>query len=224
MSSLLPTYTHLVNPKLKHTYLTFDNMGNLIIKSPPVSTDYIEHLLIQKSAWIRRSQQKIQERKGSYPDFNKDSELLYKGEIFSFTLQQWKKKQIALDFDGDRFVLYYHTHDSERFVKHIDRFYKQAAIEILPFLVEKWARIMEVSYNKLNFRKTKRQWGSCSVKNNISLNTMLMKLPPKLIDYVIVHELAHIRHKHHQKPFWDTVAAYLPEYKDAMATLKSYTP
>jgi len=224
MSSLLPTYTHLVNPKLKHTYLSFDDKGNLIIKSPPISTAYIEQLLIQKSAWIRRAQQKIQKKKGGYPDFDKDGELLYKGEIFPFTLQQWKKKQIALDFDGDRFVLYYHTHDPERFVKHIDHFYKQAAIEAFPFWVEKWARTMEVSYNKLNFRKTKRQWGSCSAKNSISLNTMLMKLPPKLIDYVIVHELAHIRHKHHQKPFWDTVATYLPEYKDAIATLKSYTP
>ena len=224
MSFILPAYKHYIDPKLKHTYLGFNENGDLVVKSPPVSVFYIEQLLIKKSAWIRRAQQKIQEKKGRYPDFDKDAELVYKGEVFPFSLQQWKKKQIALDFDGDRFVLYYHTYDPEQFTKHIDHFYKQAAIETLPFWVERWASTMEVSYNKLNFRKTKRQWGSCSVKNNISLNTMLMKLPQKLIDYVIVHELAHIRHKHHQKPFWDTVATYLPEYKGAIAILKGYTP
>jgi predicted metal-dependent hydrolase len=224
MSSFFPTYTHLVNPKLKHTYLSFDDKGDLIIKSPPLSTAYIEQLLLKKSAWIRRSQQKIREKKGRYPDFDKNDTLFYKGRGFPFTIQQWEKKKMHLHFDGTCFILYYRSHDPEHFLKHIDSFYKQSAIEQLPSLVDKWADTMRLSYGTLHFRKTKRQWGSCSAKNDISLNTMLMKLPQKLIDYVVVHELAHIRHKHHQKSFWKTVERYLPEYQDAIAELKTYTP
>lgn len=51
---------------------------------------------------------------------------------------------------------------------------------------------------------------------------MMMKLPQNVIEYIIVHELAHIAHKHHQKPFWDLVAKHLPEYKTHIATLKTY--
>ena len=51
---------------------------------------------------------------------------------------------------------------------------------------------------------------------------MMMKLPQNVIEYIIVHELAHISHKHHQKPFWDLVAKHLPEYKMHIAILKTY--
>ena len=82
---------------------------------------------------------------------------------------------------------------------------------------------MGVVPNKLSFRKTKRQWGSCSAKNDLSFNTMMMKLPQDVIQYIIVHELAHITHKHHQKTFWECVEAYLPEYKTQVKELKNYT-
>ena len=56
--SLLPQYTHIVNPKLKHIYLTFDDEGNLLIKSPKVSQRKIEQLLLKKSSWIQYFQRK----------------------------------------------------------------------------------------------------------------------------------------------------------------------
>ena len=75
----------------------------------------------------------------------------------------------------------------------------------------------------IRFRKTKRQWGSCSGKNVLSFNTMLMKLPLSVIQYIIVHELAHIKHKHHQKSFWKLVEEHLPDYRQRVAELHTYT-
>ena len=62
--SLLPQYTHIVNPKLKHIYLTFDDEGNLVIKSPKVSQKKIEQLILKKTSWINHSREKIQKKKG----------------------------------------------------------------------------------------------------------------------------------------------------------------
>ena len=90
--------------------------------------------------------------------------------------------------------------------------------------VVSWAQKMGVSYNSIKYRKAKRQWGSCSAKNDLSFNPMLMKLPPEVIEYVIVHELAHIRHKHHQKAFWAFVEKHMPNYRNHEAVLKTYTP
>ena len=74
------------------------------------------------------------------------------------------------------------------------------------YLVERtrfFAKKFSLDVNKITIRNTKTRWGSCSYQNNISLSFHLMKLPDELIDYVILHELAHTKEKNHQKPFWD---------------------
>ncbi|SFV89956.1 Putative predicted metal-dependent hydrolase [hydrothermal vent metagenome] len=224
MSSLLPSYTHIVNPKLKHTYLSFDDTGSLVIKSPGLSPHHIEQLLIKKSAWIQRSKKKIASKKGYYPDFSKDPHLYFLGQAVPVLLERHTLKNTKLIFENSLFRLQYHTYDPERFTKHIDTFYRQKAQQYIPPRVEQWAKRMGVTFQSVRFRKTKRQWGSCSCSNTLSFNTMLMKLPQKLIDYVIVHELSHINHKHHRQTFWQCVEHYLPDYKANVAELKTYTP
>ena len=221
--SLLPQYTHIINPKLKHIYLTFDNEGNLVIKSPKVSQRKIEQLLLKKSSWINRSREKIQQKKGKPLDFSNTLELYFMGEAYPLTLIQHSKKRIKFDFDGKNFTLFYHTYDEKLFQTHFDRFYKMQAQKHISPHVASWSKKMGLSPTNVRFRKTKRQWGSCSGKNVLSFNTMMMKLPHDVIQYIIIHELAHIKHKHHQKDFWQLVEQYLPDYKKQVKELKNYT-
>ena len=221
--SLLPQYTHIIKKNLKHIYLSFDDEGNLVIKSPKVSQQEIEKLLLKKASWITKSREKLNFKKGKALDFKKDPELYFLGEPHKVHLIYYDKKRTKLIFDGDVFYLYYSVYDEVTFQRHIDKFYKEEAQNYIPAHVAKWADTMCLKYRKISFRKTKRQWGSCSSKNALSFNTMMMKLPLDVIQYIIVHELAHIRHKHHQKAFWQLVEAYLPEYKTAVKTLKNYT-
>jgi len=222
MFPILSQYRHIVNPKLKHTYLKFDEEGNLIIKSPKVSSAYIEKLLISKAAWIAKAQQKFHEKKGKIPTFSIDSKLYYLGQAFPLVLKPHSTSRTTLIHDTDTFILHYGTYDEKLFARHIDRFYKEAAACIIPPLVEKWMHKMALYPKDIVFRKTKRQWGSCSSKNVLSFNTMMMKLPPDVIEYIIVHELSHIKHKHHQQPFWDTVETHLPHYRMLVRELKTY--
>ncbi len=218
-----PHYIHVVKPKLKHTYLTFDNKGNLIISSPEVSQQYIKQLLLKKSNWINKSRKQLLQKKGKPLDFSQEAELYYKGLPYPLKLIEHSKKRINLIFDQELFVLYYHQYDEILFQKHIDTFYKEEAKQFAPLLVEKWSKKMALSPTDIRFRKTKRQWGSCSGKNVLSFNTMIMKLPQDVIQYIIVHELAHIKHKHHQKSFWKLVEYHMPDYKQYVAELKKYT-
>jgi len=221
--NLLPRYTHIVNPKIKHTYLSFDNEGNLVIKSPNVSQHYIEQLLLKKSNWINRSREKLLQKKGKALDFSQQTELYYQGQAYPLRLIEQTKKRTTLIFDQEVFLLYYHQYDEVLFQKHVDNFYKEEAKQFVPLLVEKWSGQMALTPTNIRFRKTKRQWGSCSGKNILSFNTMMMKLPQDVIQYIIVHELAHIKHKHHQKSFWNLVEKYLPDYKQHVTELKNYT-
>ena len=221
--NLLPRYTHIVNNRLKHTYLTFDEEGNLVIKSPRVSQSYIKKLLLKKSAWINRSREKILEKKAKALNF-KDPEALYLyGRAYPLKLEKYTKKRTKFTFNEDSFILYYNDYNEEIFQKHVNHFYKEEAKQFIPALVERWSEIMGLKPNTISFRKTKRQWGSCSAKNNLSFNIMMMKLPHDVIQYIIVHELAHIKHKHHKKSFWEEIETYMPEYKQHVIELKKYS-
>jgi len=220
---LLPNYIHIVKPSLRHTYLSFDEEGNLIIKSPEVSQHFIETLLLNKAEWIRKSREKLAQKKGRYPDYTASSLLYYKGIAYPFRVVLHNTKNSSFSFEENRFFLYTHTMDTLLLQKQIDLFYKKEAEKFLPQLVEKYAQQMQLFPKEIHFRKTRRQWGSCSGSNRLSLNTMLMKLPEELIGYVIVHELAHIRYKHHQKSFWKLVEQYMPLYKKHIRELHTYT-
>ncbi|MCD4797081.1 MAG: M48 family metallopeptidase [Candidatus Cloacimonetes bacterium] len=80
----------------------------------------------------------------------------------------------------------------------------------------------DLQYNRLFIRSQKTRWGSCSAKNNISLNIKLINLPAELIDYVILHELVHTKVKNHQKEFWSELEKYIKEPKLIDAKLKRY--
>ncbi|MDX9796657.1 MAG: SprT family zinc-dependent metalloprotease [Arcobacteraceae bacterium] len=106
--------------------------------------------------------------------------------------------------------------------EQIDGFYKQKAQEILPDIVQKYAQKMNAFPSCLKFRKTKSRWGSCSYNNVINLSTNLMKLPFSCVDYIVIHELAHIKHKNHSKAFWDWVEVHCPNYKEEEKKIKYF--
>ena len=86
--------------------------------------------------------------------------------------------------------------------------------------VETYAKLMGVTYGRITIRNQKTRWGSCSSDGNLNFNFKLFFLPEHLMDYVVVHELAHRIHMNHSKDFWKVVATYCPEYKKCTQELK----
>jgi predicted metal-dependent hydrolase len=107
-------------------------------------------------------------------------------------------------------------------IKNLDLFYKKEIQKILPIKVEEFSKKMQLFPTSISFRKNKRTWGSCNFKNGLNFNILLMKFPIEVMDYVIVHELAHIKHKNHSKDFWNLVAVYCPNYKEIEKLFKNF--
>ena len=107
-------------------------------------------------------------------------------------------------------------------IKNIDSFYKKEILKYLPDLVQEYSIKMNLIPTSISYRKNKRTWGSCNYKNGLNFNILLMKFPIELMEYVIIHELAHIQHKNHSKKFWDLVEFYCPDYKKREKIFKSF--
>jgi predicted metal-dependent hydrolase len=80
---------------------------------------------------------------------------------------------------------------------------------------------MDLKYEQIKFRKMKSRWGSCSSKRSITLNTHLLKLPLEYVDYILVHELAHIKHMNHSKEFHALVEKFIPNQKEIRKKFKT---
>ena len=97
---------------------------------------------------------------------------------------------------------------------------KKAALEILPQKVKHYAEIMGVSPTGIKITSAKKRFGSCSGKNSLCFSFMLMQYPEEAVDYVVVHELAHIRHHNHSRDFYRFIEKYMPDYKEREKLLK----
>lgn len=109
---------------------------------------------------------------------------------------------------------------SDSTVEEIKKLADEARL-IIPERVEYYAKIMGVTYGKITIRNQKTRWGSCSESGNLNFNCLLMKTPPEVLDYVVVHELCHRKEMNHSKKFWSEVEKILPDYREAKQWLKN---
>ena len=95
------------------------------------------------------------------------------------------------------------------------------ALEEIPPRVKSFASQMGVTYGRITIRNQTGRWGSCSSVGNLNFNCLLMLAPEEVLDYVIVHELAHRKQMNHSAAFWNEVAAVLPDYRQREKWLKT---
>ncbi len=98
----------------------------------------------------------------------------------------------------------------------------EKACEIIPPKVEKYAKILGVRYGGITIRNQKTRWGSCSAKGNLNFNCLLTKVPEEVMDYVVVHELCHLKEMNHSKAFWSLVEGVMPDYRQKRNWLKEH--
>lgn len=91
---------------------------------------------------------------------------------------------------------------------------RKRAKEVIPQRVDYYSRIMGVTPAYVKINSAKKRHGSCSPKNGLNFSLFLMDKDPRFVDYVVVHELAHIKHHNHSKAFYDFVAEFMPDYKE----------
>ncbi len=193
----------IYSPRLKNSYITILPSSKIVVKTPTKSQAHIEKLVQSKYDWIVKKINHIE--KYEKVRVNIEDEVLIFGELYSVDhemAQRLRDKLFRLK-----------TLTPENILRTYDSYYKEMAEEYIPKRVEHFSNLMGLYPSNIKFRKMKRRWGSCDSKRELTFNIYLLKLSTELIDYVIVHELSHIKHMNHSKKFHTLVESYLLDAK-----------
>ncbi|WP_199610889.1 M48 family metallopeptidase [Flocculibacter collagenilyticus] len=149
-----------------------------------------------------------------------ENRLLEKRERESQTTQELEQEQELVVSVPSKFMLS-EEQLSGYLSKKIPESYRLRAQAVITERVEYYASVMQLTPSKLQFKRYKRRWGSCSAAGVVSFNWLLIMAPLWVIDYVVVHELCHLKEMNHSNKFWRWVACYYPNYADAKHWLQT---
>ena len=167
----------------------------------------IEEFVQSKQTWIEKHMQRLRQdlSQSSNPSQSMDS-LPFQGK--EFPVREGRKCL----FDGESFYLPSTLFDSNADVSPLISLYQRLALPTVKERVDFFAPLIGVHPKSVKISRACRRWGSCSGKNALNFSWMLATVSPCLVDYVVVHELCHIREHNHSAAFWQLVAQYLPAY------------
>ena len=202
--------THISKPRLKNSYISISQDSEIVVKTPNVSQDFVFALLKEKENWIRKKLSEIQQSPSI--KVNMEDEVLLFGELYSIDMPEASKLRDKLQK--------LRVSSLANTIKCYNSFYKDYSNHYIIPRVEYFSETMDLKYQEIKFRKMKGRWGSCSSKRVLTFNTELIKTKKELIDYVVVHELAHLKHMNHSKEFHTLVQKYLPNSKQYRQELK----
>ena len=197
--------------------LSINENSDLIVRAPHrVSYDEIQKFIFEKSAWIDNQKRLIKAHLRDNLNYSSTSKYLYLGSLYPVKIDNNSIKPIS--FNGQMFTITKNNRETISLL--IKSWYKKRFMEIALPRLSYFSDKYNLKVNQVRVKEQKTLWGSCSSKNNINLNYLLIMAPMKVIDYVIVHELVHTIHKNHSAKFWLKVETIMPNYKEARYWLK----
>jgi predicted metal-dependent hydrolase len=173
-----------------------------------------------RSGWILRNLDKFSK---AAPIAETDNSPLpetipYLGQYFTLKLNPGKRGFTAVPLDSSVLGFNLHLTLGEPSRQSLKNWLRDQATRVINERVKKIGMKMQsdchrADYNRVYIRDQKSRWGSCSAKRNLSFNWRLIMVPESIIDYVIIHELCHLKEMNHSKTFWKLVAEYCPEWR-----------
>ena len=205
----------IIRSRRKTLSITIDSFGRLIVRAPFACDEgRIFDFIAQKTSWIL---QKQAERKGACTQLPTENLHEYAFLVLGKTRRIQLTDGNRIVFDETNDVIYLPRKNArERLVKWL----KENAKRIFTTLTERTAAQMQTSFHSVSVSSARSKWGSCSYDNKIRYSFRLLYAPRDVIEYVVVHELAHTKHKNHSSAFWAEVSKYVPDWKTKRKWLK----
>ena len=193
--------------------------ASLIIRAPArASEEMIRKAVQKKMPWILKKQRMARETFRPPVKFVDGEEFPYLGEWHKLLVVPGAS--VPLVFNEKEFLLSgTHLPEARRL---FEEWYKEKAFEIVNNRLKQYAEKTGLKYTNISITSAKKRWGSCSLKGRLNFTWRLVMTPLAVVDYVIVHELAHLEEHNHSSRFWQKVRVLLPNYRQTKQWLKNH--
>ena len=187
--------------------------GRVVIRAPFHTPKWeIERFIERKHSWIvgKLSEKEKQAKQGQKP-FLPGEKFLYLGERYPLEIRESHHKESPLRLSFGNFVLQKDCVENARdlFVE----WYKKEAEEKIAERINYYSRNVHLFPKGIRITSAKSRWGSCSRDNRLSFSWRIVMASLAVMDYILIHELVHIREKNHSEKFWATLESILPDYR-----------
>ena len=207
----------IIRSKRKSLAVSVDCFGKVIVRAPlRYPEEKIFAFLQEKESWILKKQAIQQNNLTPIPTQNLDGftfPLLGKNCVIRLTTDK------TVRFDIESYCIFLPENKAE---KRLVGWLKENALRIFTQMTIAQAEKMQTHFVSVRVGGAKSKWGSCSYDNRIQYSFRLIYAPKEVIEYVVTHELCHIRHKNHSKFFWQEVEKYIPDFKAKRKWLKEH--
>jgi predicted metal-dependent hydrolase len=209
----------IIRSRRRSIGLEISGNAHLIVRAPLlVSTRQINRIVIEKKIWILRKQQEARKRLAqiSQKKYIPGEKFLFLGNEYPLILAQGQG--IPFLYRENKFHITSESLSEAR--ESFEVWYRKQAMEIFTDRISLYHRLSGIRCRQLTISNARKRWGSCSTRGNLYLNWRLIMAPLKVIDYVVVHELVHIRENNHSRAFWNRVEQLIPNYREQRNWLK----
>lgn len=182
--------------------------GEIVVKAPRFMPMFlIKQFIKSKQNWIEKHLGKMEGKRSIPKKYVDGEEFLYLGNMYKLHAGDYKEIHVA---DG---ILRFPQFLTFRAEKELHEWYIRKAKNRIPERLEYHAEQMDTHYAGVFFSDTISKWGTCWPDNSLQFNWRLIMAPIVVLDYVVIHELAHTMEKNHSREFWKIVGKYTPAYK-----------
>ena len=209
----------IIRSKRRTVALIVEHDGSVTVRAPMrLSDSTIQEFAEKHIQWVEKKKAEMRTVTPTQPkQYQPGETFLFLGKEYVLEVVPTQRQQLILD---DRFKIADSILDKAELV--FQSWYRQQAKLWIIERVKFFAELHQLPYEQIKITSARTRWGSCSPKNTLSFSWRLMLTPPEVIDYVIIHELAHTVHHNHSKRFWSLVEKFLPDYKARRKQLRQY--
>ena len=218
-------------PRRRHVHILVNEEGVIEVRAPwRFSLAKARALLRENAEWVVRTLGRVQEALAQRPRLITGARLpLLDGSLMLDVRPQAqmdlfagaRKRRGRVERRGPVLRVSPATLGESELRGLIEHWYRREAATHLAGRIEHYAQRLGVRPSGVTIRGQRSRWGSCSGKGTVSLNWRLMMVPGALADYVVVHELCHLRHMNHSPRFWAMVGSIIPDYRDRRRRLNA---
>jgi predicted metal-dependent hydrolase len=204
--------------------------GLVEIVAPLQMPEHKLHKFVEaKQQWVTQALKKMAasspEQSGFAPsEYKSGAMITYQGSAYPLMLKPSKLKKVKIEFtDGYTAYIPQSMNPEEQngeIKEALIRWMKKQTKQLVVKIVENQVTKKQLFPRTITVKTQKSRWGSCGIHNDININWLLIMAPKEVLEYVVVHELCHIKVKNHSSQFWSLVAEHLPDYKNRRNWLK----